>query len=81
MSALKDQDSIEKEGQDRGRDPVRQFHEDRIFNKESELNIIAPIDAEQAKVMAAREEGSQEEYVAYTISYVEPEYEEVQLDG
>jgi hypothetical protein len=79
MSALKDQDSKEKEGQDRGRDPVKQFHEDRIFNKESELNIIAPVDAEEVKLMVAREEGSQEDYVAHKISHVEPDYEEVQL--
>jgi hypothetical protein len=79
MNALKDQDSKEKEGQDRGRDPVKQFHEGRIFNKESELNIIAPIDAEEANLMAAREEGSQEDYVAHTISHVESDYEEVQL--
>jgi hypothetical protein len=79
MSALEDQDSKEREGQDRGRDPVEQFHEDRIFNKESELNIIAPIDAEEAKLMATREEDSQEDYVAHTFSHVEPDYEEVQL--
>jgi hypothetical protein len=79
MSALKDQDSKEKEGQDRGRDPVKQFHEDRICNKESELNIIAPKDVDEAKLMAAREEESQEDYVAHTISHVEPDYEEVQL--
>jgi hypothetical protein len=79
MSALKDQDRKEKEGQDRGHDPVKQFHEDRIFNKESELNITAAIDAEEAKLMAAREEGSQQEHVAHTISHVEPDCEEVQL--
>jgi hypothetical protein len=78
MSALKDQDSKEKEGQDRGRDTVNQFHEDRIF-KELELNIIAQIDAEEAKLMAAREEGRQEDYVAHTISHVEPDFKEVQL--
>jgi hypothetical protein len=58
---------------------VAQFHEGRIFNKESELNIIAPIDAEEVKLMAGREEGSQEDYVAHTISHVESDYEEVQL--
>jgi hypothetical protein len=79
MSALKDQDSKEKDGQGRSNDPVKQFHENRIFNNESELNIIAAIDANEAKLKATREEGSQEEYVTRTISYVEPDDEEVHL--
>jgi hypothetical protein len=37
---MKDQDSKAKEGQDRGHDPVKQFHEDRISSKEVEMNII-----------------------------------------
>jgi hypothetical protein len=79
MNSLKDQDSKEEEGQDRGHNPAKQFHEDMIFNKELEPNTIAAKDAKEAKLLAAREEGSQEEHVAHTISYVEPDYKEVQL--
>jgi hypothetical protein len=39
MSAMKDHNSKEKEGQDRSH--VMQFYEDRIFNQESEPVIIA----------------------------------------
>jgi hypothetical protein len=78
MSAVKDRDSEEKEDEHSGRDTVSQLYEDGIF-KESELNIIAPIDAEEAKLMAAGEEGPQEDYIAHTISHVEPDFEEVQL--
>jgi hypothetical protein len=51
-----------------GHDPVKQFHEDRIFKKELEPNIIAAKDAEESKLMAAREEGSQEDHVTGTVS-------------
>jgi hypothetical protein len=50
MSAMMDQDIKEKEGQDRGHDLVKQFYEEKVFHKESEPNL-----------MAAREEGSQQE--------------------
>jgi hypothetical protein len=79
MSAMKDHDSEEKEGQDRGHNPVQQFHEDRIFNKESERKIIAAKAAEEEKLMAVREEGGQQEHVTRTISHIEPDYKEHNL--
>jgi hypothetical protein len=78
MSVMKDHDSRENEGQDRSHDLVRQFYEGRIFNKESEPKIILAKYAEERKLMAAREDRSQQEHVACTISQVEPDYKEAQ---
>jgi hypothetical protein len=75
---MKDQDSREKEAQERSHDLVEQFYEDRIFNKDSEPNIIVAKDAEEAKLMAARDDRSQQEHVACTTSHVEPDYNEAQ---
>jgi hypothetical protein len=75
MSAMKDKGSKAKECQDRGHDLVKQFHEDRIFNKKLEPNTIAAKDAEDAKLLAVREEGSQQERVGHIISHVEPDHE------
>jgi hypothetical protein len=57
MSAMKDQDGKVKESQDRCHDPVKQFNEDMILNKESELNLISAKDARETNLMATREEG------------------------
>jgi outer membrane protein assembly factor BamE (lipoprotein component of BamABCDE complex) len=61
MSAMKDQDDKEKEGQDRGHDLVKQVNVNRIFNKESKMSIMAAKDALEANLIAAREEASQQE--------------------